>query len=70
MLAFSFLLLIGMVLVADGFGFHIPKGYIYAAMGFSVGVEALNLLVRRRSRQQRPAQLREPAGQDTIPGTF
>ncbi len=43
MLALSFLLLIGMSLVADGVGFHIPKGYIYFAMGFSVFVEFLNL---------------------------
>ena len=43
MLALSFLLLIGMSLVADGVGFHIPKGYIYFAMGFSVMVEFLNL---------------------------
>jgi predicted tellurium resistance membrane protein TerC len=48
MLALSFLLLIGMSLVADGVGFHIPKGYIYFAMGFSVMVEALNLRVRAR----------------------
>ena len=48
MLALSFLLLIGVTLIADGFGFHIDKAYIYAAMGFSVFVEALNL----RSRQQ------------------
>ena len=46
-LALSFLLLIGVTLVADGFGFHIDKAYIYAAMGFSVFVEALNL---RRTR--------------------
>ncbi|MGE0716872.1 MAG: TerC family protein [Alphaproteobacteria bacterium] len=50
MLALSFLLLIGMVLIADGFGVHIPKGYVYAAMGFSVAVEALNLLAARRRR--------------------
>jgi len=43
MLALSFLLLIGTSLVADGAGFHIPKGYIYFAMGFSVFVEFLNL---------------------------
>jgi predicted tellurium resistance membrane protein TerC len=49
MLALSFLLLIGMTLVADGAGFHVPKGYIYAAIGFSIGVEALNLAVRRRA---------------------
>jgi predicted tellurium resistance membrane protein TerC len=48
MLALSFLLLIGVTLIADGFGFHIDKAYIYAAMGFSVFVEALNL--RRRSK--------------------
>jgi predicted tellurium resistance membrane protein TerC len=48
MLALSFLLLIGMSLVADGFDVHIPKGYIYVAMGFSVFVELLNLRMRRR----------------------
>ena len=48
MLALSFLVLIGMSLVADGGGFHIPKGYIYFAMGFSVLVEFLNLQVRPR----------------------
>lgn len=48
MLALSFLLLIGMSLVADGLGFHIPKGYIYFAMGFSVFVEFLNLQIRGR----------------------
>ena len=58
MLALSFLLLIGMTLVADGFGFHIPKGYIYAAMGFAVLVEGLNLAARRR-RARRPVQLRQ-----------
>ena len=47
MLALSFLLLIGMALVADGLGQHIPKGYIYFAMGFSLFVEMLNLRVRR-----------------------
>ena len=55
MLALSFLLLIGMSLIADGLGFHIPKGYIYVAMAFSVGVEALNLLARRR---RNPLKLR------------
>jgi len=48
MLALSFLMLIGMTLIADGSGFHVPKGYIYAAIGFSVGVEALNQLAARR----------------------
>ena len=51
MLALAFLLLIGMVLVADGLGHHIPKGFIYAAMAFSVAVESLNLLARRKRRE-------------------
>jgi len=46
MLALSFLIMIGMALVADGFEFHVPKGYIYFAMAFSVAVEMLNLRVR------------------------
>jgi predicted tellurium resistance membrane protein TerC len=48
MLALSFLILIGMMLVADGFDVHIPRGYVYAAMGFSALVESLNLLAARR----------------------
>ena len=48
MLALSFLLLVGFALVVEGFGRHIPKGYIYFAMGFSVGVEMLNLRMRNR----------------------
>ena len=52
MLALSFLLLIGMVLVADGMGFHVPKGFIYAAMGFSVAVESLNLMARRKKQRK------------------
>jgi predicted tellurium resistance membrane protein TerC len=51
MLALSFLLMIGMALIADGFGFHIERGYIYAAMFFSSLVEALNTLARRNSRR-------------------
>ena len=51
MLALSFLLMIGMTLIADGFGFHIERGYIYAAMFFSSLVESLNILARRRSRR-------------------
>ena len=50
MLALSFLMLIGLALIADGAGLHVPKGYIYAAIGFSVGVEALNQLAARRRR--------------------
>jgi predicted tellurium resistance membrane protein TerC len=48
MLALSFLILVGVALVAEGWDFHIPKGYIYFAMAFSVGVEMLNLRVRAR----------------------
>ncbi|RXZ64866.1 TerC family protein [Pelagerythrobacter rhizovicinus] len=54
MLALAFLVMIGLVLIADGFGFHVPKGYIYAAMGFSVGVELLNMV--QRNRRARTAQ--------------
>jgi predicted tellurium resistance membrane protein TerC len=54
MLALSFLLLIGMALVAEGLDFHIPKGYIYFAMGFSIFVELLNLRMRRNRRPDRP----------------
>jgi len=52
MLALGFLLMIGMTLIADGFGVHVPRGYVYAAMGFSAGVEFLNMLARR-ARQKR-----------------
>ena len=58
MLALSFLLLIGMSLVAEAFEFHIPKGYIYFAMGFSVFVEALNLRMRTRKVEAKPVELR------------
>jgi len=58
MLALSFLMLIGMTLIADGAGFHVPKGYIYAAIGFSVGVEALNQLAARRRRSRGSAARR------------
>ena len=58
MLALSFLLLIGMSLVAEGFDVHIPKGYIYFAMAFSVFVELLNL--RLRARHSEPVHLRDP----------
>ncbi len=52
MLALAFLFMIGMTLIAEGFGTHVPKGYIYAAMAFSVAVEGLNML-SRRVRQKR-----------------
>jgi len=56
MLALSFLLLIGMSLIGEGSGLHIPKGYIYFAMGFSVFVEAINLRIRGK---QSPVHLRQ-----------
>ena len=61
MLALAFLLVIGMALIADGFGMHVPKGYIYAAMAFSALVEGLNLLSRRarRGRAREPAPMAE-----------
>jgi len=65
MLALSFLLLIGVSLIADGLGQHIAKGYIYFAMGFSVFVEMLNLRLRARSK---PVELREPyTGERPVP---
>jgi predicted tellurium resistance membrane protein TerC len=51
MLALGFLLLIGTALIADGFGFHFPKGYIYTAMAFSGAVEGLNMLARKRRKR-------------------
>ena len=60
MLALAFLVMIGLVLIADGFGFHVPKGYIYAAMGFSVGVEILNIMQRNR-RAKKLAEAQESA---------
>jgi len=56
MLALAFLLMIGMTLIADGLGFHVPKGYIYAAMAFSGLVEALNMLARRKRMRDRAAR--------------
>ena len=57
MLALSFLLVIGVVLIADAFGHHVPKGYLYSAMAFSVLVEMLNL--RMRKKQIEPVKLRK-----------
>jgi predicted tellurium resistance membrane protein TerC len=54
MLALSFLIMVGMALIAEGFDFHVPKGYIYFAMAFSVGVEMLNIRMRKR---QQPVKL-------------
>jgi len=58
MLALSFLVVVGVVLIVDGFGHHVPKGYIYFAMAFSVSVEMLN--IRMRKKAVRPVELREP----------
>jgi predicted tellurium resistance membrane protein TerC len=70
MLALSFLLLIGVTLIVDGFHQHIPRGYIYFSMGFSVFVEMLNLRLRRR--RVPPVELRQPytpeAGQGATTG--
>ncbi|CAB3759946.1 TerC family protein [Paraburkholderia humisilvae] len=60
MLALAFLLVIGMALIAEGFGTHVPKGYIYAAMGFSAFVEGMNILARR-ARARPAARGRESA---------
>ena len=57
MLALSFLFMIGTLLIADGFGYHVPKGYVYVAMAFSVSVEMLN--IRMRKRRTKPVDLRE-----------
>jgi predicted tellurium resistance membrane protein TerC len=58
MLALGFLLMIGMVLIAEGFGVHVPKGYIYAAMAFSAFIEGLNILSRRAQRKKAAQQNR------------
>jgi predicted tellurium resistance membrane protein TerC len=59
MLALAFLFVIGVVLIADGFDHHIPRGYIYFAMAFSVAVEALNIRMRKK-RPGAPVELRQP----------
>jgi predicted tellurium resistance membrane protein TerC len=67
MLALGFLMMIGMTLIAEGFGAHVPKGYIYAAMGFSALVEGLNMLARRARKKRgraagaTPARATDPA---------
>ncbi|MNJ02424.1 hypothetical protein D3C73_1623770 [compost metagenome] len=52
MLALGFLIMIGMTLIAEGFGAHVPKGYVYAAMAFSAAIETLNMLSRRARQKQ------------------
>ena len=61
-LALGFLIMIGMALVADGFGAHVPKGYIYTAMVFSVFIEVINMQQRRKAN---PVHLRNPYGAET-----
>jgi len=65
MLALAFLVVVGVVLIAEGFGQHVPKGYIYFAMAFSVGVEMLNITMRKRSK--RPAKLKSAYAEETPP---
>jgi predicted tellurium resistance membrane protein TerC len=75
MLALSFLILIGVMLVVDGMGQHIPKGYIYFAMAFSLGVELLNMRIRKgtevQAREQSKVELGEPSAHASAkhPGT-
>jgi predicted tellurium resistance membrane protein TerC len=64
MLALSFLLMIGMVLIADGMGFHVPKGYIYAAMGFSAFVEFMNMMARRKRVKERAGKAADAVSAD------
>ncbi|MBI4990098.1 MAG: TerC family protein [Rhodocyclales bacterium] len=72
MLALSFLVVIGVILIAEGFGHHVPKGYVYFAMAFSAAVEMLNIRMRRRAA--RPVRLHEPYvakdGDDNSSGSF
>lgn len=68
MLALSFLFVIGVVLIADGFDHHVPKGYVYFAMAFSVGVEMLNLRLRKCAA--RPVELHEPYAREGEEGAL
>jgi predicted tellurium resistance membrane protein TerC len=54
MLALAFILLVGVALVADGLGFHIPRGYLYFAIAFSLAVELLNIQTRKKSETKGP----------------
>jgi predicted tellurium resistance membrane protein TerC len=60
MLALGFLMMIGMTLIAEGFGAHVPKGYIYAAMAFSALVEGLNMLSRKAARRKSTSEPANP----------
>jgi len=56
MLALGFLIMIGMTLIAEGFGAHVPKGYVYAAMAFSATIEGLNMMSRRAKQKRLAAE--------------
>ena len=60
MLALSFLLVVGVMLIAEGFDHKVPKGYIYFAMAFSVAVEMLNIRMRKKTSAATPVELHEP----------
>ena len=68
MLALSFLVVVGVVLVAEGFGHHVPKGYVYFGMAFSLGVEMLNIRMRKRSKRPVHLHSKHVPGKDG-PGT-
>lgn len=68
MLALSFLVVVAVVLIAEGFDNHVPKGYIYSAMAFSVVVEMLN--IRMRKRAAKPVHLHSPYSADAVDGTL
>jgi predicted tellurium resistance membrane protein TerC len=68
MLALSFLVLVGVALIAEGWGFHIPKGYIYFSMAFAIGVEMLNLRVRCNQDRRAPVKLRQTGALKQRPG--
>ena len=68
MLALSFLVLVGVALVAEGWGFHIPKGYVYFSMAFAIGVEMLNLRVRKNQQRKAPVKLRQKGQLKQRPG--
>ena len=64
MLALAFLVVVGVVLIAEGFGHHVPKGYVYSAMAFSFLVEMLNIKMRKRAPE--PVHLRTPYEADEV----
>lgn len=67
MLALAFLVVVGVVLVAEGFGHHVPKGYIYSAMAFSLAVEMLNIRMRKRAAAVKLRQGRMPGEREGAP---